>query len=216
MRGSMLLALTCRLCTHPFLSEGLWPKSYLASCYTVLLYYILAGFSTNISFYAGGYKRDVVYLCWPLAPLYTSPDARGMGGGVTGSQPMSTAVHITWHGAPINFGDLHIYLCFYLSIFTWPLPLRRPQCCRGPRRGGTGLLVHRAAPRNVSFVNLREYLMYQRGPGFLAVERFGSWPSPFPLSLRCLPFSVFLCFPGRAYWWESDGGGVGRIQILRG
>ncbi len=27
-------------------------------------------------------------------------------GGVAGSQPMSTAVHITWHGAQINFGDL--------------------------------------------------------------------------------------------------------------
>jgi hypothetical protein len=23
----------------------------------------------------GGYRRDVVYLCWPIAPLYTSPNA---------------------------------------------------------------------------------------------------------------------------------------------
>ncbi len=28
------------------------------------------------------------------------------GGGVAGSQPMSAAVHITWHGAQIKFGDL--------------------------------------------------------------------------------------------------------------
>jgi hypothetical protein len=30
--------------------------------------------------------------------------------GVAGSQPMSTAVNITCHGAQINFGDLHPYL----------------------------------------------------------------------------------------------------------
>jgi hypothetical protein len=48
--------------------------------------------------------RDVVYHCWPIAPSYTSP-MRG-DGGVAGSQPMSTAVHIPWHGAQINFGDL--------------------------------------------------------------------------------------------------------------
>ncbi len=32
------------------------------------------------------------------------------GWGVAGSQPMSTPVHITWHGAQINFGDLPHYL----------------------------------------------------------------------------------------------------------
>jgi hypothetical protein len=34
----------------------------------------------------------------------------GGGGGVAGSQPMRTAVHITWHGAQINCGDLTPYL----------------------------------------------------------------------------------------------------------
>ncbi len=29
-------------------------------------------------------------------------------GGIAGSQPMSSAVHITWHGAQINFGDLSL------------------------------------------------------------------------------------------------------------
>ncbi len=39
----------------------------------------------------GGLQRDVVFLCWPIAPSYMSPSARG--GGVAGSQPISTAVH---------------------------------------------------------------------------------------------------------------------------
>ncbi len=55
---------------------------------------------------------DAVYLCWPIAPSRI----RGGGGGVAGSHPMGTAVHITWHGAQINFGYLkylHIYLCLH-------------------------------------------------------------------------------------------------------
>jgi hypothetical protein len=36
----------------------------------------------------GGLQRDVVYLGWPIAPSYMSPNAGG--GGVAGSQPMST------------------------------------------------------------------------------------------------------------------------------
>ncbi len=41
-----------------------------------------------------GLQRDVVYLSWPIVPSYMSPNA---GGGVSGSQRMSTAVHMfTW------------------------------------------------------------------------------------------------------------------------
>ncbi len=36
----------------------------------------------------------------------------GVIGGVAGSQPMSTAVNITWYGAQINFGDLPPYLTY--------------------------------------------------------------------------------------------------------
>ncbi len=36
-------------------------------------------------------QRDVVYIGWSIAPLYMSPIAGG--GGVAGSQPMSTAVN---------------------------------------------------------------------------------------------------------------------------
>ncbi len=42
---------------------------------------------------------------------YMSQNAGG-GDGVAGSQPMRTAVHITWHGAQINFGDLTPYLTY--------------------------------------------------------------------------------------------------------
>ncbi len=41
-------------------------------------------------------QGDVVYLSWPIALLVYEPKC---GGGVAGSQPMRTAVHITWHGA---------------------------------------------------------------------------------------------------------------------
>ncbi len=43
------------------------------------------------------------------APLVYEPKC---GGGGCGSQPMRTAVHITWHGAQINFGDLAPYLTY--------------------------------------------------------------------------------------------------------
>jgi hypothetical protein len=38
-----------------------------------------------------GSQRDVVYLGWPIASSYMSPNA---GGGVVGFQPMSTVVHL--------------------------------------------------------------------------------------------------------------------------
>ncbi len=38
-----------------------------------------------------GSQRDVVYLGWPIAPSYMSPNAEGWGVGAAGSQPMSTA-----------------------------------------------------------------------------------------------------------------------------
>jgi hypothetical protein len=45
------------------------------------------------------------------------------------------------------------------------------------------------------------------GSGFLAVSRFGPFPSSFPLSkASCLSLSVFLCVAGRAY---LTGGGCG-------
>jgi hypothetical protein len=45
-----------------------------------------------------------------MAPTYSSPNAGGLGGGggVAGSQPMSTAVH----RSPNSFGDLTPYLTY--------------------------------------------------------------------------------------------------------
>ncbi len=63
-----------------------------------------------------GLQGDVVYLSWPIAPLVVRAQMRGGGGGVAGSQPMRIAVHITWHGSQINFGDLTPYLTYYVSM----------------------------------------------------------------------------------------------------
>jgi hypothetical protein len=78
------------------------------------------------------------------------------GGRFAGSQPMRTAVHITWHGAQINFGDLKpSYGCSTiisgrgrsqvpLPRTTWALRNRPPppprcsvRCHRPPPRGTT-------------------------------------------------------------------------------
>ncbi len=64
--------------------------------------------------------------------------------------------------------------------------------------------------RVVEFRCTREYWMIYRGPGFLAVIWFGSFPtsSPSPVSkASCLCLLVFLCVADRAYWREMGGGG---------
>jgi hypothetical protein len=55
--------------------------------------------------------RDVVYLCWPIAPSKYETKCGGRE-GIAGSQPMSIAGHITCHWAQINFGDLPPYLTY--------------------------------------------------------------------------------------------------------
>ncbi len=66
----------------------------------------------SLCFLAGGHKErsDIVYLGWPRAPSYMSPNGRR--GVLAGSTAMSTVEHITWHGAQINFGDLTPYLTY--------------------------------------------------------------------------------------------------------
>ncbi len=60
---------------------------------------------------AKGLQGDVVYLSWSMGELVYEPKCGGRG-VVAGSQPMRTAVHITWHGAQINHGDLTPYLTY--------------------------------------------------------------------------------------------------------
>ncbi len=65
-------------------------------------------------------QRGVVHLCWPIAPRNYESKCGGRE-GVAGSQPMNRAVHITWHGAKINFGDLPPYLTYCSrSAGRWP------------------------------------------------------------------------------------------------
>ncbi len=46
--------------------------------------------------YTRGLQRDVIYLCWPIAPSYSSPNAgEGVGCGVWASE-YSCAHHVTW------------------------------------------------------------------------------------------------------------------------
>ncbi len=51
---------------------------------------------------------------------------RGDGGGGAGSQPMSTAVLKTWHGAQINFRDLPPYLTYGPTFPSCRMSLSRP------------------------------------------------------------------------------------------
>ncbi len=65
---------------------------------------------------SGVTQRDIVYLHWPIAPSYMSPNA-GKGGGA-GFQPMSTAVKM--HVAQITFGDItHIFFNLCLKFHNY-------------------------------------------------------------------------------------------------
>ncbi len=59
-----------------------------------------------------GLQRDVVYLCWPIAPWY-NPNCGRMGGrGCGDSANEYSCAHHTWHGAQINFVELTPYLTY--------------------------------------------------------------------------------------------------------
>jgi hypothetical protein len=57
---------------------------------------------------AGGYKEMSSIVADQYCALVYEPKCGGRGGGVAGSQPMSTAVH----RSPTNFGDLTPYLTY--------------------------------------------------------------------------------------------------------
>ncbi len=62
-------------------------------------------------------QGDVVYLGWPIAPSYMSPNA---GGGGTGLRGLSQWEQL-YTGAQINFGDLTRYLtCGQYTLFCFP------------------------------------------------------------------------------------------------
>ncbi len=75
-------------------------------------------FSASFNIMNRGLQGDV-YLSWPAAPLEYEPKCRGRRGGRL--RGLGHHVHITWHGAQINFGDQTPYLTYVinslLSIF---------------------------------------------------------------------------------------------------
>ncbi len=76
---------------------------------------------------AGGYKEMSSIFDWPIALSCTWAQMRGKGGGgVAGSQPMSTAVQ--YNGAQINFGDLTPYLIYGGQVFSAQRNLYKPPC----------------------------------------------------------------------------------------
>ncbi len=80
--------------------------------------------------YQGVIKRRRLSLLTNSA-LVIRVQMRGQG-GVEESQPMSTAVQITWHVAQINFKDLPPYLTYVLYNL-WGLGTELEQGCRtGP------------------------------------------------------------------------------------
>jgi hypothetical protein len=95
----------CCFCTFQFGGQEGW-KVYVDTIWTMLCVQT-----------TGASQRDVVYLGWPIAPSYMSPNAGGWGRGVAGSQPMSTSAneYIGAHEARISFGDLTPYL-IYVSV----------------------------------------------------------------------------------------------------
>ncbi len=57
-------------------------------------------------------QRDVVSLCWPIAPSYTSPNARG-GGALRGlSQWEQLCTSRDMEPTHVNFGDIPPYLTY--------------------------------------------------------------------------------------------------------
>ncbi len=77
--------------------------------------------SRSLETLSQGSQRDVVYLGWPIAPSYMSPNAAVRGGGFRfrGLRKCSCA-----HGAEINFGDLTPYLSYALSSYEWIKTIR--------------------------------------------------------------------------------------------
>ncbi len=95
----------------------------------------------------------------------------GMGGA--GSQPMSTAVHITWPGAQMNFGDLPPYLTYHRP----PAPSLSPSLFSARKTMGPATLY---CPFRLLYI-------------FLCPETCGTW-HPF----QCSFFSTEtrgICYP---------------------
>ncbi len=102
-----------------------------------------------------GLQRYVVYLCWPIAPSYTSPNARGLG-GLRG---------FTWHGAQINLGDLPPHLTYgpMRWIDAQKLWVSGSVCVSADEAGERGWGGMLSCECNHVFVTVRQYRVYTIG-----------------------------------------------------
>ncbi len=139
--------------------------------------------------------RDVVYLGWPIAPSYMSPNA-GVGGELRGSQSMSIAVH----RSPINYGNLTPYLVYvFLSYTLWINFCNRGG--EGDGGGGGGALGRTPNKHFIvlsSIINNAEVVKIHMAGALQTLFRFVSWGDVWwPLSseneFRKRKFSCELC-----------------------
>ncbi len=59
-----------------------------------------------------GLQRDVVYLCWPIAPKDMSPNGGGWGGGDCGvsANEYSYAHHVTWSPNKLWISTVYLHI----------------------------------------------------------------------------------------------------------
>ncbi len=107
---------------YSFCMNGMSNKSSVGVGFKIC--YVTLSFDMLTNVLPRGSQRNVVYLGWPIAPSYMSPNAGGRGGRrFAGSQPMSTACE---HGAQINLE----YLTTYLSYSQWfKVKIHWPNTC---------------------------------------------------------------------------------------
>ncbi len=85
----------------PFnICETVWQAVQLVDCYHRKMSVPVVGLP------ARGLQGDVVYLSWPIAPLFYEPKCGGGGCGVSANENSCA------HGAQISFGDLPQYLTY--------------------------------------------------------------------------------------------------------
>jgi hypothetical protein len=90
-------------------------------------------------FFTGGLQGDVVFLGWPIAPSYMSPNAGGGGRGEL--RGLSQRIQL-YTGAQKNSGDLNPYLTY--DSLSYHLEDRHSTWC-----DAAGLLLH---PRPLPFI----------------------------------------------------------------
>ncbi len=115
------LAMTARRSDHSARSHPQWASLGLihlnarGRSFSCLYCTVSTVYTHGYTRTSGGGGKGVTKRCrlsWLTNSALVYEPKCGGGGGVTGSQPMTTAMHITWHGAQINFGDNTQYFTY--------------------------------------------------------------------------------------------------------